>query len=73
MHFMSPVESKSKMVYEDDLVPFLQNLGIYEDLMAGKFKCRVTGEVITLENLEAIIPENGMLFFLTAKGLAAGI
>ena len=70
MRFISP--DNTKMIYEDDLVPFLKNLGVYDDLVAGILKCKVTDETITLENLAAIVPENDTLYFLTDKGLAVG-
>lgn len=71
MRIISP--DSTKMVYEDDLVPLLKNLGVYDDLIAGKLKCKATNETITLENLAAIVPENNILYFLTDKGLATGI
>ena len=40
-----------KAVHDVDLVKVLKRLGIYNDIIEGKYRCFVCGKKITLENL----------------------
>lgn len=64
---------KSKFILEQDLIPFLQKLEVYDDILAGEAKCMVTGEVITIDNLEALVPCDGKICFLSTNGKYADI
>ena len=40
-----------KAVHDTDLIRVLKKLGIYDDVVSGKFRCFICGKPITLENL----------------------
>lgn len=46
-----------KAVYEDDLIGYLKSIGIYDDVVGGKYLCVYCGNKITIENLEVIVPK----------------
>ncbi len=48
-------------VYDSDLEELLTNLNLFEKIKNGKIKCKFTKEIITLENLYAIFPEEGTI------------
>lgn len=58
MTFLSREKNKLKAIYEDDLIGYLKSVGLYDDIVAGKHKCKYCGHSITLENLEIIVPQN---------------
>lgn len=45
-----------KAVWDSQLKHLLENLGILEPLLLGKFKCTRCGRTVDLDNLGAIIP-----------------
>ena len=45
-----------KAVIDDDLEPLLQSLGVYEDVLAGKSQCAFCNDILTIDNIEAILP-----------------
>ena len=45
-----------KAVHDDDLIDFLQAVGILDDLQAGRSFCHYCGDAVDLEALEAVIP-----------------
>lgn len=47
-----------KAVYEQDLEQVLSNLGILDDLVAGKLNCAVCGRQVDLDNLGAIFSDD---------------
>lgn len=51
-------DNKIKAVIEDDLVPLLNALGVYGEILAGRERCMYCGSLITLESIEAIVPFN---------------
>ena len=56
--------SSVKAVYEQDIVSYLDSLGVLERVKEGKAKCMHCGQVITLENLDAIVPKKGEVRFI---------
>lgn len=47
-----------KAVYDQDLQRVLANLGILDELIAGKLGCAVCGCQVDLDNLGTIFPED---------------
>jgi len=41
-------------VYENDLIPLLKKINLYDKIKEGVIKCKFTKEVITLENIHII-------------------
>ena len=50
-------------VHSDDLIPLLDSLGVYNGICDGKYRCIFCQNLITLDNLDAIIPNNGEIAF----------
>lgn len=60
-------KSKIKMVQDEDLVPYLISLGVYQDILDRKIHCRFCGSVITLENLQALFPYEEKIYFVCSN------
>lgn len=56
-------DSHLKAVHDDDLESLLSSLGYFERVSHGECQCAFCGTVITLENLGAIVPQNGEIVF----------
>lgn len=56
-----PKKNSLKAVYEDDLIGYLESLGIYKDIVEGKHLCGFCGNKITLDSLEAILTKEGKI------------
>lgn len=50
------MEIELKAVHEDELEKYLSSLGVLEDLIEGKFKCRYCEIKISLDNFLCIFP-----------------
>lgn len=48
-------DNRIKAVIEDDLVALLVSLGVYDDILAAKVHCMYCNNLITPENIEAIV------------------
>ncbi len=48
-----------KAVHDDDLEVVLRGLGIYSDMLGGRLKCAFCSDVISWENLHALLPDSG--------------
>lgn len=57
----NPKKEELDFVYDEDLMPVLEKLGIKGDFINGKIKCLFCQKVITLDNLYS--------FFQDADGL----
>ena len=44
-------------VHDDDLEALLSKLNLLDKIKQGQIKCKFTNEIITLENLHSIFPE----------------
>lgn len=56
-------------VHDDDLEVFLTSIGSIHDIKAGKIKCKFCRDVISLETLQAVIPESGSINYICNKPL----
>lgn len=54
-------------VHDDDLATYLESLGILSDLKAGRLGCKFCGEGVTLNSLQALFPESGMIHVVCSK------
>lgn len=54
-------------VHDDDLMEFLDGLGVLGNLQAGKAKCKFCRDTVTFDNLAAIFPESGDVKFVCDK------
>lgn len=52
-----------KVVHDDDLEQLLKSLNIYDDVKNGKCRCVYCNSVITLDNIDAILPFEGKVRF----------
>lgn len=48
--------TKVRAVYDEDLIKILKKSGLFEKIESGSARCKYTNEIITLDNLEGIIP-----------------
>lgn len=48
--------TRVRAIYDEDLLELLKKSGLLEQIEAGSARCKYTNEVITLDNLEGIIP-----------------
>lgn len=48
-------------VHDNDLEVLLIKLNLLEKINRGELKCKFTKEIITLENLHSIFPEEGTI------------
>lgn len=53
-----------KAVYEDKFQLFLQNIGVYENVISGTEKCKFCSKPITLDNIVSVFPESGTIKFV---------
>lgn len=51
-------------VHDDDLVGFLDSLGVLSDVKRGEVRCKFCREIISLDNLVAVFPESGDIKFV---------
>lgn len=49
-------DNKVKAVIEDDFVPLLKTLGIYQDIVDGQVACMYCGQKVGISEIEAIVP-----------------
>ena len=56
---MKKDKERIKAVHDDNLIPLLKNLGFYDDLIAGRIKCKFCKGIVTIDNLSALIPDSG--------------
>jgi hypothetical protein len=55
------MKAKLYAVYADDLIALLRSLNLLEKIKKGEVKCKFTKEIITLDNLHSIFPEEGTI------------
>jgi len=51
-------------VHDDDLVQFLEGLGVLAEVESGRAKCKFCRQSVDLENLAAVFPESGDVKFV---------
>jgi hypothetical protein len=54
-------------VHDDDLVGFLDSLGVLSDVKRGEARCKFCRQAMTLDNLIAVFPESGDIKFVCDK------
>jgi hypothetical protein len=60
---MNP-QSAISAVHDDDLVHFLDGLGVLDDVRDGKAKCKFCRQPVDLDNLAAVFPDSGDIKFV---------
>lgn len=55
------MKAKLNAVHDDDLIALLKSLNLLEKIKKGEVKCKFTKEIITLDNLHSIFPEEGTI------------
>lgn len=50
-----------RAVHDDDLIQFLQSIGLHKPLIDGNVTCYFCGEVVTLTNFLAAFPLSGAI------------
>ena len=59
---------KLNVVHDNDLEHLLKSLDVYNGVVGGSFNCLFCGGIITMENIDSIVPHNGTVQF-TCDGL----
>lgn len=52
-------KSKMKAIHDQDLERVLKDLGVYDDIISKRKKCKFCECDITLDNLQGLFPESG--------------
>lgn len=55
--------NQMKAVYDNDLEKLLKSLGVYEEVVAGKYNCLFCDNTITVENIDSIVPHEQSIRF----------
>ena len=55
------MRTKLNTVYDTDLEELLVKLYLYDKIKERKIKCKFTDEIITMENLHSIFPEENTI------------
>lgn len=48
-------------ISDDKLITLLKNIGLYQDLIDGKLKCKFCGGKVTIESISSIFPDSGSI------------
>lgn len=54
-------KEEMEFLFEDDLMPTLEKLGLKDSFLSGKIHCAKCGKVITSENLYSLFSEEGVI------------
>lgn len=54
-------------VHDDDLENFLTSIGAIHDINSGKIKCKFCKDMITIESIQAVIPDSGSVSYICNK------
>lgn len=54
-------------VHDDDLMTYMDSLGLLKEFQLGRLTCRTCGDVITMENLHAFLPDSGQIRVFCSK------
>ncbi len=55
-NFFRKEKTKIKAVNDQDLIPYLKSLGVYEQIKEGKILCKFCGNKVSFKNLQALFP-----------------
>ncbi len=61
MEEKNPNKEELDLIYDDDLMPVLEKLGVKNDFINGNVKCCSCQKVVTLENLYSFFLDEGKL------------
>jgi hypothetical protein len=56
-----------RAIYEEDLVKFLESIGIKSAIEKGELKCHVCNEIVSIDTLQAVIPIGKNIGVLCSK------
>ena len=56
-------DNQMKAVHDNDLKKLLESLGVYENVIAGNYQCLFCGRIITLDNIDSIVPHKQSIQF----------
>lgn len=56
-------ESLIKAVHDDDMINLLKSLEVYDSVINEQYKCIFCNELITINNIDAILPQNEKVVF----------
>ena len=54
-------------VHDIKFEQFLININRYDDVVAGKCKCKFCGKIVTIDNIACIFPESGAVKFVCSE------
>lgn len=54
-------------VHEDDLEVFLKKIGLLEEFLDNKIKCKFCDDLVTKENVYSILPQSGSFHLVCNK------
>jgi hypothetical protein len=54
-------------IHDDDLMAYLESLGLLKEFQLGRLTCRACGDVITMDNLNAFLPDSGQIRIFCSK------
>ncbi|NQT55868.1 MAG: hypothetical protein HQ551_06535 [Desulfobacteraceae bacterium] len=60
-------------VHDNDLVDFLNSIGLLKDIEAGKHRCNECDVKITLDNFGAVFPKNNNIYVLCDRPLCVSV
>jgi hypothetical protein len=60
-------KTKIKAVSDQDLIPYLKSLNIYEDVLMGRVSCKFCGRKINIDNLQALLPHGQKICFICSN------
>jgi len=63
----NPKKEELDFIYDEDLMPVLEKLGVKTNFTEGNIKCLFCNEVITLENLYSFFIDEGKLKMICDK------
>lgn len=52
-----------KAVHDDDLSQLLKSLNVYDGVIEGEYRCLFCDNLITLDNIDSIVPHEGKVQF----------
>lgn len=56
-----------KAVDDQDFPDFLRRIGVYEIIENGEAGCHICGDTLTVDQIEAVLPEDGKVIFICSK------
>jgi len=59
--FKKKKRNRIKFLYDSDLTKYLKSMDIYDDIINRKIKCKFCKKVVTLENLQVLMPSGNSI------------